>query len=248
MKVAVASMGTVPEAWVGIRFGMCSQFLVFDLGPADSADRSGRQHPMEYVVVSVPPRPESPERVSLAAIRAVAKQNVSAVITGDIKDICRQTLLNLGIEVIDGVQGMTVQEAIEHYKATGLQTPESRRGVLTRVAVASHGEGLEAPLEIRFGVCSSFVVVEPTTMEWEVIRVEPDGPAQKVNRNAIRAVAQSGATVLITPEIHPECCMVLRALAVTVYLAPEGITVREAIERYEQGELDESLITPFDNL
>jgi hypothetical protein len=31
MRIAVASMGTVPEAWVGIRFGMCSQFLVFDL-------------------------------------------------------------------------------------------------------------------------------------------------------------------------------------------------------------------------
>lgn len=31
MKVAVASMGTLPEAWVGIQTGLCSQFLVFDL-------------------------------------------------------------------------------------------------------------------------------------------------------------------------------------------------------------------------
>lgn len=242
MKVAVASMGTVPEAWVGIRFGMCSQFLVFDLETADS------KHPTEYIVVSVPLRPEAPERISLAAIRAVAKQGASVVITGNIKDVCRQTLLNLGIEVIDGVEGMTVQEAIEHYQATGLQTPESRKGILTRVAVASHGDSLDASLEVHFGVCASFVVVEPTTMEWQVIRVEPDGPAQAVNKSAIRAVAQSGAMVLITPQIHPECCMALRALAITIYLAPEGITVREAIERYEQGELEESLITPFNNL
>jgi predicted Fe-Mo cluster-binding NifX family protein len=230
MKVAVASMGTVPEAWVGIRFGMCSQFLVFDLDT------------MEYVVVSVPPHLESPEQVSLAAIRAVAQQDVSAVITGHIKDICRQTLLDLGIDVIEGVEGMTVQEAIEHYKATGLKTPESRKGLPTRVAVASHGEGLEAPLEIRFGICSSFVVVDPATMEWEVVRVKPDGPAQTVNRRAIRAVARSGAVALITPQIHPECCMALRALAITVYLAPEGTTVRQAIERYERGELEESAI------
>lgn len=230
MKVAVASMGTVPEAWVGIRFGMCSQFLVFDLDT------------MEYVVVSVPPHLESPERVSLAAIRAVAKQDISAVITGHIKDICRQTLLDLGIDVIEGVEGMTVQEAIEHYKATGLKTPESRTGLPTRVAVASHGEGLEAPLEIRFGICSSFVVVDPTTMEWEVVRVKPDGPAQTVNRRAIRAVARSGAVALITPQVHPECCMALRALAIAVYLAPEGITVRQAIELYEQGKLEESAI------
>jgi predicted Fe-Mo cluster-binding NifX family protein len=236
MKVAVASMGTVPDAWVGIRFGMCSQFLVFDLDT------------MEYVVVSVPPHLERPERVSLAAIRAVAKQGVSAVITGYIKEVCRQTLLDLGIEVIDGVEGMTVREAIEQYKATGLPTLESRQGIPTRVAAVSTGEGLEARLELRFGICSSFVVVDPTTMEWEVVRVEPDGPAQTVNMKGIQAVARSGATVLITPQIHPECCMALHALAVAVYLAPEGITVREAIERYEQGELEQSLITPFTNL
>ena len=31
MKIAVASLGIVPDALVGIRFGFCSQFLVFDL-------------------------------------------------------------------------------------------------------------------------------------------------------------------------------------------------------------------------
>ena len=180
MKVAVASLGTVPEAWVGIQFGMCSQFLVFDLDT------------MEYVVVSVPPHLDSPERVSLAAIRAVAGQGVTAVITGRIKDACRQVLLDLGIEVIDGVEGMTVQEAIARYKAAGLQTPAARTGVRTRVAVVSQGEGLEAPLGLRFGTCSSFVLVDPATLEWEVVRVEPDGPTREVNLQGIRAVVRSG--------------------------------------------------------
>jgi len=236
MKVAIASMGTVPEAWVGIRFGMCSQFLVFDLDT------------MEYIVVSVPPRQESPERVSLEAIRAVAKQDVSAVITGNVKDICRRNLLDLGIEVIDGVEGMTVREAVERYKVTGLQAIEERKGMPTRIAVASHSEGLDASLEAHFGACSSFVVIDPKTMAWEMVQAEPDGPMQKVNRNAIRAVVQGGATMLITPHIHPECCMALQALAVMVYIAPEGITIREAIELYEGGELEQLLVTPFATL
>ena len=50
MRVAVASMGSVPDALVGVRFGMCSQFLVFDLDT------------MEYVVVRVPPHTEAPRR------------------------------------------------------------------------------------------------------------------------------------------------------------------------------------------
>jgi predicted Fe-Mo cluster-binding NifX family protein len=221
-------MGTVPEALVGIRFGTCSQFLVFDLDT------------MEYVVVSVPPHPEPAGRVSLEAIRAVAKQDVSAVITGHIKEVCRQTLLDLGIEVIDGVEGMTVSEAIERYRATGLTTPESRQGTLTRIAVVSDDEGLDARLELRFGACASFTVVDPQTKEWEGVWVEPDGPARKVNLNGIRAVVRSGAGVVITPQIDPACCMALQALAVTAYLAPAGITVREAVELYEGGKLEEA--------
>ena len=227
MKVAVASMGTVPEALVGIRFGMCSQFLVFELDT------------MEYVVVSVPPRQEDQDRVSLAAIRAVATHGVSAVITGHIKDVCCQTLLSLGIDVIDGVEGLSVQEAIKRYRAAGLRTPESRRGFVNRIAVASTGEGLDARLEVPLSVCTSFVVVDPATNEWEVVRTEPDGPSREVSVKAIRTVVRSGAAVLITPKIHPECCMALQALAVSVYIAPEGITVREAIEQYEGGLLEE---------
>jgi predicted Fe-Mo cluster-binding NifX family protein len=229
-------MGTVPEAWVGIRFGMCSQFLVFDLDT------------MEYIVVSVPPRAEDQDRISLAAIRAIAKQGIFAVITGNIKDVCRKTLLDLGIDVIDGVEGLTVQEAIERYKATRLETPESRKGMPTRIAVASRGKGLDAPLETGFDTCTSFVVVDPLTMEEETLEVKADEPGAKVNVKAIRAVAKSGATVLITPQIHPECCMALHALAVSIYLAPDGITVRQAIERYERGGLEQSLVTPFSNL
>jgi predicted Fe-Mo cluster-binding NifX family protein len=236
MKVAVASMGTVPEAWVGTQFGMCTQFLVFDLDT------------MDYVVVSVPPRQERPDQVSLAAIRAVAKQGAAAVITGRIRDICRRTLLDLGIEVVDGVEGMTVREAIERYKVTGLETPESRQGLPARVAVVAQGEGLDAALEATFGACTSFVVVDPKTMEWEMVQVQPEGPAQKVNVEAIRAVARSGATALITPQIHPECCMALQALAVAVYAAPAGISVREAIRMYAAGELDQALVTSFPDL
>jgi len=233
MKVAVASMGTVPEAWVGTRFGMCSQFLIFDL------------ETMEYVVVTVPPVQEHPDQVSLAAIRAVATQGVEAVITGHIKPICRQTLLDLGIEVVDGVEGMTVAEAIERYKVTGLELPEERRGMPTRIAIVSQGDGLEARLDAGLSTCSTFVLVDPQTKVTETVQVEPVDPSQKANLEAIRTVVRSGATVLITPQIRPECCMALHSLAVMVYIAPPDITVGEAVDRYEAGELEQSLITPW---
>jgi predicted Fe-Mo cluster-binding NifX family protein len=189
--------------------------------------------------VSVPPRQEDQDRVSLAAIRAVANQGVSAVITGNIKPVCSETLFGLGIDVIDGVEGMTVQDAVERYKATGLETPASRKGFINRIAVVSSGEGLDARLEVPLNICTAFVIVDPSTNEWEVVRTEINGPSRDVSLRAIRTVVHSGAGVLITPHIHPECCMALQALAVAVYIAPEGITVREAVALYEGGQLAE---------
>lgn len=228
MRIAVASMGSSPEALVGVRFGMCSQFLVFDT----------ETH--EYVVVSVPPRAESRNKVSLAAIRAVAQQDISVVITGHIQDVCRKTMLSLGIDVIDGVTGMTVEEAIQRYRTTGMASADTRRGFITKVAIVAEGAGFDAVLAPPLHLCTSFLVVDPETKSWERVEIPADGPARDVNLEAIRTIVKSGACAVITPEIHPECCMALQALAVTVYIAPAGIAVQEALARYERGELEET--------
>lgn len=231
MKIAVASMGIVPEALVGIRFGFCSQFLVFDL---DS---------MQYDVVSVAPRQDPSEHLSLEAIRAVARQDVVAVITGNIKEVCRKTLQELGIDVVAGVQGMTVIEAVERYKATRLAAPESRQGELTKIAVAAAGEGLDARLQTGLEACESFTIVDPSTRHWETLRVAHDPRAHKVNIEGVRAIVQSGAAVVITSQLNESCRLALEALAVAAYLAPRGLTVREAIALYESAELEEAAPT-----
>lgn len=227
MKVAVASLGMVPEALVGIRFGFCSQFLVYDL------------QSMQYVVVSVAPQQDPSEQLSLEAIRAVARQDVSAVITGNIKDACRKMLQELGIDVISGVKGMTVIEAVERYKSNRLATVESRLGELTRIAVAADGDGLEARLRTGLDNCESFTIVDPQTKQWETLRVVHDARAHKINIEGVRAIVQSGASVVITTQLNPACGMALQALAVTAYLAPPDVTVREALALYEHGELEE---------
>ena len=197
MKVAVASLGTVPEALVGIRFGACSQFLVFDLDT------------MAYVVIGVTPHQQPEEHVSLEAIRAVVRRDVSAVITGAIKD-------------------------------TRLAAPESRQGPVVRIAVASHGEGMDARLETGFGDCVSFTIVNPQTKEWDAVRVEHGAAARAGSLDGVRTVVRNGAGVVITPQLSHGCHRALQVLAVAVYIAPAGITVREAIELYEQGRLEET--------
>jgi predicted Fe-Mo cluster-binding NifX family protein len=86
-------------------------------------------------------------------------------------------------------------------------------------------------------VCISFVLVNPETMDFEVVRVAPADAVAQASVNAVRAAARSGTTVVIMPEIRLVCCTALRALAITVVLADESFTVREAVEAYRRDEL-----------
>ena len=225
MKIAVSSLGTSLDAWAGGPFGTCSQFLVVDT------------ETMDFVVISVPPEQLDTSKVSLVAIRALAQQDVEVIITGHIKDMCRQAMVNLGIKVIDGVKGITVRDAVSLYTSDGREGVAGRQPSPAKIAVASHGNGLDATLSPKGMGCTSFVLVDPQTMGFETIQIEPADSPERTSVNAVRAAAKSGATVVITPEMRPACCTALRALAIQVVLADENLAVREAVEAYRRGEL-----------
>ena len=226
MKIAVSSLGTSLDAWAGAAFGTCSQFLIVDT------------ETMDVVVVTVPLEERDPSKVSLAAIRAIANQGAEVVLTGPIKDLCRQAIVNLGMEIVAGIGRMTVRDAVALYATNGPQAVASYEPPPAKIAVASHGDNLEATLSQRGEVCTSFILVDPQTSEIEIVRVKPADSIAQASVNAVRAAAQSGATVVITPEIRPACCTALRALAITVALADETLTVREAIDAYQRGDLE----------
>jgi predicted Fe-Mo cluster-binding NifX family protein len=225
MLVAVSSLGTDLDAWTGIPFGACSQFLVVDT------------ETMEFAVVSVPMQQQDPVKVSLFAIRAIARQGAEAVITGPIKDICKQTMQSLGMQVIENVGRMTVREAIRRYVEGGPRQVQHFAPLPEKIAVASHGRNLDACISAQDEPCTSFLLVDPKTMHLEAVQVEPATSLAETSIHAVRAAARAGATVVITSTMRPECCAALRALAISVVLAPEGMAAREAVEKYLRGEL-----------
>jgi predicted Fe-Mo cluster-binding NifX family protein len=218
-------MGTSLDAWAGGPFGTCTQFLVIDT------------ETMEYVVVSVPPDQLDTSKVSLPAIRAIANQGAQVVLTGPIKYVCRHAMETLGIEVIANMERITVRQAVETYLQEGQEALARYQPLPVKIAVASHGDDLDDTLSPKGEPCTSFLLVDPQTMEFEVVRVESAEAIAQASVNAVRAAARSGATVVITPEIRPVCCEALRALAITVALADPEMTVREAIQQYLSGEL-----------
>jgi predicted Fe-Mo cluster-binding NifX family protein len=226
MKIAVASMGTSLDAWAGASFGTCSQFIIVDAETMDS------------IVIAVPPEQQDPSRISLYAIRALATHGVDAVVCGRIKDPCREALFALGVEVVEGIERVTVRHAVETYRAQGAPGLAAYEPPPVRIAVASHGTDLEATLAPRGEPCTSFVLVDPQTLHYELVEVEQGETPVQTSVNAVRAAARNGATVVITPEIRPACCAALRALSIIVALAGPQMTVQEAVRAYQRGELE----------
>ena len=137
------------------------------------------------------------------------------------------------IEAVDLLRQVLVSQLIaETAGADEYQLPSER------VAVATHGEDLEACLSPKDEPCTSFVIVDAETMRIEVVKVEPSESFEQASVNAVRAAARNGATVVITPGIRPECCVALRALGIGVIIADEELTVREAMEKFRRGELE----------
>jgi predicted Fe-Mo cluster-binding NifX family protein len=227
MLIAVSSMGSSLDAWTGIGFSSCDQFLVVD------------DQTMEFIVVSVPSSQQLSGTVNLHAIRAIAKQGAQTVITGPVKDVCRQTMQSLGMDVIDNVGRMTVRQAVEQYAAGGESAVREYVAPPEKIAVASHGDTLEAPISSQDEPCTSFVLVDARTMEFEVVGVAPAESLVQSSVNAVRAAAKAGATVVITPGLQPACCYALNALAIRAVVAKPGATVRQAIAQFKRGELSE---------
>jgi predicted Fe-Mo cluster-binding NifX family protein len=223
MKIAVGTTGDTLDAWVTSEFGWCPRFVIVD---TDS---------MSYFIVSQP-TVESYEEASLAAIRTLAQHDVSTVIVATVQPRCRRVMNELGVDVIEGVEGLTVRQAVERSLSAALYTPVGRKAKV-KIAVASDGDDLEAPVGTSLGLCTRFLLVDPDSLEYTVVAVTPKAAPEDLSVEAIRAVAKGGATVVITPRLQPRCCRVLFQMGMDVALCEPDISVGQAIELFKKGKL-----------
>lgn len=224
MKIAVGTTGDNLDAWVGSEFGWCSRFVIVD---TDS---------LSYSIVSQP-MVESYQEASLAAIRTLARRDVSAVIVATTQPQCRHVLNELGVDVIEGVEGLTVRQAVERFLSGALHTIEWRTARV-KIAVASDGDDLDAAVGTSLGLCSRFLLVDPELLDYAVVAVTPKASPEDISVEAIKAVVKGGATAVITPHVQPRCCCILFQMGLDVALCAPGLSVRQAVEQFKAGKLE----------
>jgi predicted Fe-Mo cluster-binding NifX family protein len=105
-----------------------------------------------------------------------------------------------------------------------------------KIAVASAGDTLEAPLDARFGRCAYFVIVDPDTLDFEAASNPAVTAGQGAGIQAAQIVADRGADVVIADNIGPNAYQALTAGGVQIVRGARG-TVRKAVEQYQAGQL-----------
>ncbi|MBW1992721.1 MAG: NifB/NifX family molybdenum-iron cluster-binding protein [Deltaproteobacteria bacterium] len=103
------------------------------------------------------------------------------------------------------------------------------------IAVSASGPGLDAPVDPRFGRAPFFVLVDPETLEFEVVpnQVNLRAP-QGAGIQAAALVAGYQPKAVLTGHCGPKAFFTLQAAGIDVIVGVEG-SVREAVQNYQAG-------------
>jgi predicted Fe-Mo cluster-binding NifX family protein len=107
-----------------------------------------------------------------------------------------------------------------------------------KVAVTSEGPTLDYQVDPRFGRAGGFVIVDTETMETTYIdNGSSQVRAQGAGIQAAENVANAGAQVILTGYVGPKAFTALAAAKIKVGQDVDGMTVREAVEKFVRGDV-----------
>ena len=107
-----------------------------------------------------------------------------------------------------------------------------------KVAITSTGTTLDADADPRFGRAEYFVIVDPDTMEYDVIENKQNLELpQGAGIQAGRTIVNQKVSALITGFCGPKAFKVLKSANIQILVGAKG-KIRDIIEKYKKGELE----------
>ena len=106
-----------------------------------------------------------------------------------------------------------------------------------KIAVSSTGPNPADPVDPRLGRCEYLIIVDPDTMEFEAIQNPNVTAAGGAGIQTAQLVADKGAQVVLTGNVGPNAFQALSAAGIQVIPGVAGMTVRQAVQAYLQGQL-----------
>jgi len=110
---------------------------------------------------------------------------------------------------------------------------------MNKIAVTSEGPSLDDQVDPRFGRAAGFIVVDLTTMESRYIENgQSQVMAQGAGIQAAELMAREGVSHVLTGFVGPKAFQALAAAGIKVGQNLESLTVRQAVERFQSGQVE----------
>ncbi|MFZ2447778.1 MAG: NifB/NifX family molybdenum-iron cluster-binding protein [Syntrophobacteraceae bacterium] len=107
---------------------------------------------------------------------------------------------------------------------------------MSKIAITSEGPTLDDMVDPRFGRAAGFVVVDLESMETRYIENgRSQVMAQGAGIQAAELIAGAGVGCVLTGFVGPKAFQALSAAKISVVQDLEGMTVRQAVERFQSG-------------
>ena len=106
-----------------------------------------------------------------------------------------------------------------------------------KIAVSAVAPDLSAQVDPRFGRCTNFIIVDPDTMEFEVIENAGASAGGGAGITAAQLIAGKGVAAVLTGNCGPNAFDVLKTANIPVMTGVSG-TVEEVVKKYKAGEYD----------
>jgi predicted Fe-Mo cluster-binding NifX family protein len=109
---------------------------------------------------------------------------------------------------------------------------------MTKIAISSEGPTILDQVDPRFGRAAGFIIADPESMT----NIYIDNGASQIRAQgagiqAAEIVAQHNVSAVLTGYVGPKAFQALSAAGIKVAQDFENISVKEAIERYNQGNI-----------
>ena len=106
-----------------------------------------------------------------------------------------------------------------------------------KLAITATGEGLESPVDPRFGRTKYFIVIDPATTAATAVGNSVNlNAAQGAGIQAAKTLIDLGVTALITGHVGPKAFTTLQAGGIAIYPVTAG-TVADAVKQFQAGAL-----------
>jgi predicted Fe-Mo cluster-binding NifX family protein len=110
---------------------------------------------------------------------------------------------------------------------------------MNRIAVTSEGPSLDDQVDPRFGRTAGFLVVDLQTMDTQYIdNGKSQVMAQGAGIQAAELISRAGVNFLLTGYVGPKAFQALSAAGIKIGHNLEGLTVRQAVERFKSGQVE----------